>query len=258
MTEKISIGLQRSIDSTAGEAIQATVQMELEIDGEGDQIDNSQFREGVLRAYGRCRQALEVSLASQRGETANANLRSPELPEKQFIQPVTPMNHGNAGTSIPKRLATANQIRAIHAISKKSGVDLYELLFNQFGVTYPNLLSIGEESQLIDQLKSGATVASNRRTKYRMDTITTNEASPSESPDRFIRQRDLIARDKLTAVSVTVIGVGAIGRQVAVQLASLGVAKLQLVDFDRVESHNITTQGYHASDISQPKVIATS
>ncbi len=154
MTEKITIGLQRSIDSTAGEALQATVQLELEIDGDIDQIDNSQFREGVLRAYGRCRQALEVGLTSQPRDKAPSNLRPPELAE------VTPMNHGNAGTSIPKRQATANQIRAIHAISKKSGVDLYELLFNQFGVTYPNLLSIGEASQLIDQLKSGATVAS--------------------------------------------------------------------------------------------------
>ena len=56
---------------------------------------------------------------------------------------------------------------------------------------------------------------------------------------------------------MTVIGVGAIGRQVALQLAAIGVRRLQLVDFDRVEQTNITTQGYLADDIGQPKVAAT-
>ena len=52
------------------------------------------------------------------------------------------------------------------------------------------------------------------------------------------------------------IGVGAIGRQVAVQLAALGVRRLQLVDFDEVEWTNVTTQGYLARDVGQPKVQA--
>ena len=41
-------------------------------------------------------------------------------------------------------------------------------------------------------------------------------------PDRFTRQRELVPAERLAAVTATVIGVGAIGRQVALQLAAIG------------------------------------
>jgi sulfur carrier protein ThiS adenylyltransferase len=75
--------------------------------------------------------------------------------------------------------------------------------------------------------------------------------------DRFVRQSDLVPMEKLKRLPVTVIGVGAIGRQVALQLASLGAQRLQLIDFDQVEPTNITTQGYLAADLGQYKVAAT-
>jgi sulfur carrier protein ThiS adenylyltransferase len=75
--------------------------------------------------------------------------------------------------------------------------------------------------------------------------------------DRFSRQSDLVPREKLKDLTVTVIGVGAIGRQVAIQLAALGVPRLQLIDFDTVEDTNVTTQGYDFEDIGQLKVHAT-
>ena len=74
---------------------------------------------------------------------------------------------------------------------------------------------------------------------------------------RFSRQAGLVPRDQLEGQLVTVIGVGAIGRQVAIQLASLGVTRLQLIDFDSVEETNVTTQGYRAGEIGTAKVIAT-
>src|SRR5687768_8148398 len=52
------------------------------------------------------------------------------------------------------------------------------------------------------------------------------------STDRFVRQTGLVPRSALEELSVTVIGVGAIGRQVSLQLAALGVEHLTLVDFD--------------------------
>lgn len=72
--------------------------------------------------------------------------------------------------------------------------------------------------------------------------------------DRFERQRDLVPMPRLADLIVTVIGVGAIGRQVALQLAAIGVRRLQLIDFDRVEPANVTTQGFLAGDVSQLKV----
>ena len=58
-------------------------------------------------------------------------------------------------------------------------------------------------------------------------------------------------------VSATVIGIGAIGRQVALQLAAIGTPQIQLVDFDMVELNNITTQGYRTQDLGLAKVNAT-
>ena len=76
--------------------------------------------------------------------------------------------------------------------------------------------------------------------------------------DRFVRQQDLVPAERVQTLTATVIGVGAIGRQVALQLAALGVRRLQLIDFDVVEHTNVTTQGYHCGDVGVPKVTATS
>jgi len=78
---------------------------------------------------------------------------------------------------------------------------------------------------------------------------------PSE--DRFRRQEAFVPREALALLDVSVIGVGAIGRQVALQLAALGVRRLKLIDFDFVELTNVTTQGYLATDIGSSKVEAT-
>lgn len=75
--------------------------------------------------------------------------------------------------------------------------------------------------------------------------------------DRFERQRDLVPMERLNDFTVTMIGCGAIGRQVAIQLAALGAREIQLVDFDRVELTNVTSQGYFATDVGRLKVDAT-
>ena len=79
---------------------------------------------------------------------------------------------------------------------------------------------------------------------------------PSEV-NRFQRQEDLVPRDRLANIKATVIGVGAIGRQAVLQLAAIGVPRLQIVDFDVVDLSNVTTQGYWAGDVGRPKVEAT-
>ena len=81
-------------------------------------------------------------------------------------------------------------------------------------------------------------------------------ATSATFSDRFSRQQDLVPAGRLAEQNITVIGVGAIGRQVALQLAAIGARRLQLVDFDRVDDTNITTQGFLLGDIGQPKVHA--
>jgi sulfur carrier protein ThiS adenylyltransferase len=74
---------------------------------------------------------------------------------------------------------------------------------------------------------------------------------------RFQRQTDLVPQERLSALRLTVIGIGAIGRQVSLQLSAMGAPKIQLIDFDLVEPTNVTTQAYLADDIGRPKVEAT-
>src|SRR3954463_5995133 len=80
--------------------------------------------------------------------------------------------------------------------------------------------------------------------------------SATTSNDRFSRQQDLVPAERLAELATTVIGVGAIGRQVALQLAAIGARRLQLIDFDHVDETNITTQGYMKEDVGVPKVSA--
>ena len=85
------------------------------------------------------------------------------------------------------------------------------------------------------------------------DSVSTDDSSS----ERFDRQRDLVPHERLTEITATVIGIGAIGRQVALQLATIGAPRLQLIDFDHVDITNVTTQGYLSDDVGRPKVLAT-
>ncbi len=75
--------------------------------------------------------------------------------------------------------------------------------------------------------------------------------------DRDWRQRDIVPPERLAQCHATVVGVGAIGRQVAMQLTAMGVSWLQLVDPDTVEPVNLACQGYWRGDIGRAKVEAT-
>lgn len=79
----------------------------------------------------------------------------------------------------------------------------------------------------------------------------------SASNERYSRQKDIVPAERIGACKATIIGVGAIGRQVALQLTAMGVPWLQLVDFDLVETSNLASQGYLEEDLGQLKVEAT-
>jgi len=85
-----------------------------------------------------------------------------------------------------------------------------------------------------------------------------NTDTPEIDAKRYTRQADIVPAECMANLTVTVGGVGAIGRQVALQLAAMGVSKLQLIDFDRVEIENLCCQGYLEHDLGMLKVDATS
>jgi len=85
----------------------------------------------------------------------------------------------------------------------------------------------------------------------------TSDTEPVEVDERFSRQRDIVPTKRIIGCKATVIGVGAIGRQVALQLSAMGIPWLQLIDHDTVEWSNLASQGYLEVDMGQLKVNAT-
>ena len=75
--------------------------------------------------------------------------------------------------------------------------------------------------------------------------------------ERFSRQRDVVPAERLAECDITIVGVGALGRQVALQLAAIGAPRLTLIDFDTVEESNLASQSYLEADLGRLKVSAT-
>jgi sulfur carrier protein ThiS adenylyltransferase len=74
-----------------------------------------------------------------------------------------------------------------------------------------------------------------------------------DNDKRYERQSDIFNGSGL---NVIIIGVGAVGRQVALQLSAMGVESLTLVDNDSVEEVNLCAQGFREKDLGSPKVDA--
>ena len=84
-----------------------------------------------------------------------------------------------------------------------------------------------------------------------------NALAESTISIRDLRQRSLVPPERLARIQAVVIGVGAVGRQVAWQLTALGIPRLILFDHDRVEVENLAPQGYWPEDLGKAKVMAT-
>ena len=78
-----------------------------------------------------------------------------------------------------------------------------------------------------------------------------------QQQERYMRQKDIVPAERMANCKATIIGVGAIGRQIALQLTAMGIHWLQIVDFDTVDASNLASQGYLEADFKKPKVEAT-
>lgn len=70
------------------------------------------------------------------------------------------------------------------------------------------------------------------------------------------RHMDLFDPYKFGDTPVTVIGAGATGSWLVLQLAKLGITNITVWDFDVVEEHNVPNQLFGLDDIGKPKVEA--
>jgi tRNA A37 threonylcarbamoyladenosine dehydratase len=70
--------------------------------------------------------------------------------------------------------------------------------------------------------------------------------------EQLYRGTDALA--KLAATRVTLCGAGALGSHLADNLVRQGLGPLRVIDRDRVEEHNVSTQLYGASEVGAWKV----
>lgn len=71
-----------------------------------------------------------------------------------------------------------------------------------------------------------------------------------------LRHQEVFDAEDFGDRTVDLIGAGAVGSKVAVQLANLGISNLRVFDGDEVESHNIPNQAFGRQDIGRPKAEA--
>jgi molybdopterin/thiamine biosynthesis adenylyltransferase len=74
--------------------------------------------------------------------------------------------------------------------------------------------------------------------------------------DKYIRQQELINQEKLAALTVTVIGCGAVGSFTALSLCKMGVRHIALIDTDTVSIENLPNQFFREEDLGKKKVLA--
>jgi sulfur carrier protein ThiS adenylyltransferase len=80
-------------------------------------------------------------------------------------------------------------------------------------------------------------------------TIYDNSMTPPILPDQHIR-------DRLKAAVVGIAGCGGLGSNCAVALARVGVGKLIIVDYDKIEISNLNRQYFFRDQVGMPKAEA--
>lgn len=74
--------------------------------------------------------------------------------------------------------------------------------------------------------------------------------------NRNLRQLSLFPPERLKKVQCVIVGLGALGRQVAIGLAAAEIPHLRLIDFDRVDDVNLGPQLWDVADLGNLKINA--
>ena len=80
--------------------------------------------------------------------------------------------------------------------------------------------------------------------------------TPVVQNEHLTRQMDIIDIGRLTKQEVNIVGAGAIGSFVALELAKMGVQKISVWDHDEVSIENMNNQFFRYSDIGKKKTLA--
>ena len=152
MPLRLNIGLNKKVGEANYGSRGASVNLDIELDSQlvGDP---AKLQDRIRQCFGMVRASLDEELnggnGNGHGTTGDNTTQEPRS---------APAGNGNTshrgtGGNGP-RPATQSQVKAIHAIARRQKVNVASFLRERFQVSRPDDLSIGEASQIIDELKS--------------------------------------------------------------------------------------------------------
>jgi hypothetical protein len=139
MPMQLNVGLSQKIGQPDFGSRGASANFEVELESNLIQ-EPDQLREKIRFLFALAKEAVEEELNGRIAHETNGS-----------------STNGN-GSQRPAngRLATASQVRAIHAIADRHHIDLPERLRKLFGADNPNTMLLGQASELIDNLKANS------------------------------------------------------------------------------------------------------
>jgi hypothetical protein len=144
------VGTSRKITDDHYGSRGASVNLEVELEA-ALITDPAKLQERMRQLFKLARQALTDELNADRNGTAPPGSAKPSPPRGQPTNGTQETNGQQNGTP---RLATPKQIKAMYAIAKQHGLDLYALMRDRYGLDRPERFTLQQASELIDTLKS--------------------------------------------------------------------------------------------------------
>ena len=126
--------------------------------------DLEAFHRHARNVYVAATQAVNDELARHSGNTVSSNGHAAPSNGNGHANGHTNGQATGTGRAKPNgRKATTSQVRALHAIANRQGLDLALTLQERYGIDHAEDLGIGQASELIDELKAATNGAGGRR-----------------------------------------------------------------------------------------------
>jgi hypothetical protein len=175
MPLKLNVGLSRKVGEPNYGSRGATVNLELEVDSTLA-AEPVRLQERIRELFALAKASVDEELRVDPAASNASGQRTTSQTADNHRQPhATGRNGASRGVATGTRSngssrqssnnpppATASQVRALHAIANRQGLNLDAIVSDQFGATDPAALTISQASELIDELNHNTAAAGGR------------------------------------------------------------------------------------------------